>query len=48
MMSPVPVGENVSANMFCKQLWSLLRRLVHGNVIPVGIPWETSHWMGQA
>jgi len=21
--------------------------LVHGNVIPMGIPWETSHGMGQ-
>jgi len=21
-------------------------RLVHGNVIPIGIPWETSHGMG--
>jgi len=21
-------------------------RLVHGNVIPMGIPWETSHGMG--
>ena len=24
------------------------RRLVHGNVIPMGIPWEPSHGMGQA
>jgi len=23
-------------------------RLVHGNGIPVGIPWETTHEMGQA
>ena len=22
-------------------------RLVHGNVIPMGIPWETSHGMGR-
>ena len=25
----------------------LIIRLVHGNVIPMGIPWETSHGMGQ-
>jgi len=27
------------------QIWNILR-LVHGNVIPMGIPWETSHGMG--
>ena len=26
---------------------SAIRRLVHGNVTPVGIPWEMSHGMGQ-
>ena len=25
----------------------MIARLVHGNVIPMGIPWETSHGMGQ-
>jgi len=26
----------------------VIYKLVHGNVIPMGIPWETSHGMRQA
>ena len=31
----------------CMLIFRVVSRLVNGNVIPVGIPWETSHGMGQ-
>jgi len=30
-----------------KKRYYIFTRLVHRNVIPMGIPWETSHGMGQ-
>jgi len=41
---------DVGLSVFYSPVFTRCRifRLVHGNVIPMGIPWETSHGMGQA
>jgi len=43
---PFPTLMLQCGNVF-RIRYCLNNRLLHGNVIPMGIPWETSHGMGQ-
>ena len=42
------MDERIKLSCLISNIAPPIHRLVHGNGIPMGIPWETSRGMGQA